>query len=86
MESCCSWWGGVNRGVSEEPAVGAVVIKCINCLGKEVEGLLVLWAALTLVFVTGFNALKASGAWAVQGPRRGSLGGSLECNSHGQRL
>lgn len=56
MEGCRLWWGWVNRGVFEESVIGVVVIKCINCLEKEMEGPLVLSAAVTLVFVTGFSA------------------------------
>lgn len=55
METHCLEWGEVNRGVPEESVVGAGVIKCINCLEKEMEGELVQSAAATLVFVTGFN-------------------------------
>ena len=55
VETHCLEWGEVNRGVPEESVVGAGVIKCINCLEKEMEGELVQSAAATLVFVTGFN-------------------------------
>lgn len=41
--------------MSEEPVFGARVIKCINCLEKEIEGELGPLAAVTLVFVTGFD-------------------------------
>lgn len=51
MEARCSWWARVNRGVSEESVVGALVIKCINYLEKETEGRSVQSAAITLVFV-----------------------------------
>lgn len=56
VETCCSWWGRVYRGVSEDSVVGAIVIKYINCLEKGMECLLVPSAAVTLVLVAGFSA------------------------------
>lgn len=41
--------------MSEKSVVRAGVIKYINCLEKEMEGELVLSAAATPVFITGFN-------------------------------
>lgn len=46
--------------MSEDSVVGAIVIKCINCLEKGMEGLLVPSAAVTLVLVAGVSAESPS--------------------------